>query len=93
MRVPKGTTVAGLLTQLHMDSGERGFTFINGTLSAMPGIQKDLSHELKDQDRIAFFHLKSMWPFQYRQGVSVTASFGQAMHERKDDVLRHSYEK
>jgi len=36
----------------------------------MPGLQPDLGHALRDGDRVALFHLKSMWPFQYRHGVA-----------------------
>jgi hypothetical protein len=93
MAVPAGTTVGGLLAALGMATQERGFTFINGNLSAMPGIQTDLKHELKNEDRIAFFHLQTMWPFQYRHGVSVTEEINEALHKRKDQALHHTYKK
>lgn len=93
LTVAAGTTVEDLLNRLRMDTRERGFTFINGNLSAMPGMQTDLKHELMNEDRIAFFHLRSMWPFQYRQGVSVTAEIDEAMRERKDRPLQHTYRK
>jgi hypothetical protein len=66
MSVPETTTLADLMERLRMPTLERGITFINGQLSAMPGLQPDLGHVLKDGDRVAFFDLKSMWPFQYR---------------------------
>jgi sulfur carrier protein ThiS len=93
LTVPTGTTVGDLLAQLRMATQERGFTFINGNLSAMPGIQTDLKHELKNEDRIAFFHLQSMWPFQYRHGVSATEEINEALHKRKDQALHHTYKK
>ncbi len=35
-----------LLAQLGMPTAQRGITFINGKLSAMPGLQPDLDHVL-----------------------------------------------
>ena len=93
LTVPVGTTVEDLLARLQMATDERGFTFINGNLSAMPGMQKDLGHELKSEDRIAFFHLQSMWPFQYRHGVSATAEINEALNENIKQALRHTYKK
>jgi hypothetical protein len=69
----------------------RGITFINGELSAMPGIQPDLDHPLRDGDRVAFFHLRSMWPFQYRFGVRMADEMSEAMRASKDQGLHQPY--
>ena len=61
-RLQAGCTVNDLLSYLNMPTGARGITFINGQLSAMPGLQPDLGHVLCDGDRVAFFHLQAMWP-------------------------------
>ena len=74
-----------------MPTEERGITFINGKLSAMPGLQPDLDLPLIDGDRIAFFHLKSMWPFQYRHGVSMTDEMDHTIRSRKDGGVHHTY--
>jgi hypothetical protein len=71
MSLPEKSTLADLMERLGMPTLERGITFINGQLSAMPGLQPDLGHVLKDGDRVAFFDLKSMWPFQYRHGAAL----------------------
>ena len=76
--LPTGSTLGQLLEKLGLPTEERGITFINGNLSAMPGIQPDLEHVLQEGDRVAFFHLKSMWPFQYRHGVAMTPEFSNA---------------
>jgi hypothetical protein len=75
-----------------MPSEARGITFINGNLSAMPGLQPDLDTELSDGDRVAFFHPKSMWPFQYRHDVAATPAFREATAIREDQGLRSRYE-
>ncbi len=93
MVLQMGSTMADLLAQLGMRTEERGITFINGQLSAMPGLQPDLGHFLHESDRVAFFDLKSMWPFQYRHGAIVTDERARAMGAEKDHGLRHTYSK
>ncbi len=90
--LPHGSTIQDLLNQLNLPSEARGITFINGNLSAMPGVQPDLNHVLQDGDRVAFFHLRSMWPFQYRFGITMTNEMTQSITQRDDGGLHHSYE-
>lgn len=92
VELPDGSCLADLLKALGIDTRERGITFINGNLSAMPGLQPDLSHPLKDGDRVAFFHLRSMWPFQYRHGVTMVPEMQQAMLKSEDLGLHHAYD-
>jgi len=93
MHLPGGSTVADLLARLKMPTEERGITFINGRLSAMPGLQPDLGHILQDGDRVGLFDLKSMWPFQYRHGGALTDEMERALASEKDHGLRHTYNK
>jgi len=72
IEIPPDKRMRDLLELLSLPTEERGITFINGNLSAMPGLQTDLDQSFKDGDRVAFFHLKSMWPFQYRDGAAMT---------------------
>ena len=80
--------MADLLSYLEMPTEERGITFVNGELSAMPGLQPDMGHILHDGDRVAFFHLKSMWPFQYRHGVPMISEMAEIMHDSGTDLNR-----
>ena len=91
IRLPVQSTVKDLLAFLQLPTEERGITFINGDLSAMPGLQPDLGHMLQDGDRVAFFHPKSMWPFQYRHGVAMIQEMSEAMSSSSDQGLHHSY--
>jgi len=93
MHLPGGSTMADLLARLKMPTEERGITFINGRLSAMPGLQPDLGHILQDGDRVGLFDLKSMWPFQYRHGGALTDEMERALASEKDHGLRHTYNK
>jgi len=93
IRLPAGSTIADLLGRLRIRTEERGITFINGQLSAMPGLQPDLGHILCDGDRVGLFDLKSMWPFQYRHGAMMTDEMARAMGAKKDQGLHHTYRK
>ena len=93
LSLPHGSTLAALLACLGMPTEERGITFINGQLSAMPGLQPDLGHTLHGGDRVAFFDLRSMWPFQYRHGAAMTDEMAQAVATEGDAGLHHTYRK
>jgi len=93
IQLPEESTMADLLARLGVRDEERGITFINGQLSAMPGLQPDLGHILHDGDRVGLFDLKSMWPFQYRHGAMLTDAMARAMDAEKDHGLRHTYSK
>lgn len=84
------TTVEDLLARLGLPLEEKGITFINRKLSDMPGLAADLGRELLDGDRVAIFHNKSMWPFQYRHEAAASPELQQAMR-RQDQGLHHSY--
>jgi hypothetical protein len=85
--LPEGSRILDLLKALALPTEERGITFINGTLSAMPGLQPDLDQVLVDGDRVAFFHLNSMWPFQYRHGVAMAPGMARALNQ--DNPIFH----
>jgi hypothetical protein len=87
----EGSTMADLISHLGIKTEERGITFINGRLSAMPGLQPDLGHILRDGDRVGLFDLKSMWPFQYRHGAMLTDEMAHAMNAEKDHGLHHTF--
>ena len=91
VHLPEGNTMADLLSNLGMPTEERGITFINGQLSAMPGLQPDLNHILCDGNRIGLFDLKSMWPFQYRHGAAMTEEMNRALVTEKDQGIHHTY--
>jgi hypothetical protein len=87
IELSKKSNLRDLLAHLNLPTEERGMTFINGKLTAMPGIQPDLDNPLDDGDRVALFHLKSMWPFHYRDGASLGKGLEEAL--KKDPGLFH----
>jgi hypothetical protein len=91
--LPEKSTISNLLINLKIPAEERGITFVNGNLSALPGLQPDLEHELHDKDRVAFFDLKSMWPFQYRHGAQMVEELCQELGADEGKGLHHNYTK
>lgn len=89
LRLDRGSCLQDLLSALELPTAERGITFLNGTLSALPGMQPDLDQVLSDGDRVAFFDKKSMWPFQYRHGVATTQKLTEAVNR---DPFHHHRE-
>lgn len=93
IRLPEGSTIGDLLGHMQMHTEERGITFVNGQLSAMPGLQTDMSRVLHDDDRVGLFDKKSMWPFQYRQGAAMTDGMAHALEGTEDRRLHHTFSK
>jgi hypothetical protein len=91
--LPENSTMGDLLVHLGIPTEERGITFVNGNLSALPGLQPDLEHVLHNNDRVAFFDLKSMWPFQYRHGVVMTDELSQKLGADECQGMHHSYDR
>lgn len=90
LEFPAGSTMKQLVDRLELPLEEKGITFINRQLSDMPGLAADMDHILYDGDRVAIFHTKSMWPFQYRHDVAASPELKEAMRLR-DGGLHHSY--
>ena len=88
--IAEGSSVRDLLAKLDLPTNERGITFINGNLSALPEVQPDMDHILMNGDRVAFFHLRSMWPSQYRLGAAMIDELSTALKANTDQGLRHT---
>ncbi len=89
--LPEGATLKEALEKLGIPLEERGITFINSQLSAMPGFYPDMDVQLKEGDRVGIFHHKSMWPFQYRFGAKMHPAFEEGLKKGEVGYLRHSY--
>ncbi len=89
--VPDGFCMRDLLDMHNLPSEARGITFVNGNLSALPGFQPDLEHVFQDGDRVALFDLRSMWPFQYRNGAAMTEAMRQAVADNPEQLLHHDH--
>jgi hypothetical protein len=91
VELPEGATVGELVRLLQIPAEERGITFVNGNLAALPGLHADLDLGLQAGDRVGIFHKRSMWPFQYRFGARTTPELQEAFRDRDDRGVRHAY--
>ena len=91
MDLAAGCTMQDLLILLGLPDEEKGITFINGSLAALPGLDTDRQVILHDGDRIGISHRKSMWPFQYRFGASLTEEVQEEFRGRRDRGVHHAY--
>jgi len=89
--LPAGSTMQDLLDRLGLPAEEKGITFVNGSLAALPGLDSDRAVVLHDGDRVGISHNNSMWPFQYRFGVSLTPEIETTFRERTDRGIHHAY--
>ena len=89
--LPAGSTMKDLLDRIGLPDDEKGITFVNGKLAALPGLDADRQVILKDGDRIGISHNKSMWPFQYRFGASQTDEIRDSFRQRPDRGIHHAY--
>jgi hypothetical protein len=88
-----GSTMEDLLAALELPREEKGITFINGKLAALPGLDADLTVVLQPGDRVGISHRQSMWPFQYRFGASMTEEVKDTFRDRADRGVHHAYTK
>lgn len=89
--LPAGSTMPQLLERLGIPLEERGITFLNGNLAALPGLEADREVVLHDGDRVGISHRKSMWPFQYRFGAGQTPQLQETFRQREDRGIHHAY--
>jgi hypothetical protein len=89
--LPAGSTMQDLLDLLGLPPEEKGITFINGSLAALPGLDSDREVVLQDGDRVGISHRNSMWPHQYRFGAASTPQLTEEFHQRRDLGIRHAY--
>jgi len=93
LEFPAGSTVQDLLDRLDLPIEEKGITFINGSLAALPGLDSDREVVLQNGDRVGISHRRSMWPYQYRFGASQTDDLEETFRERGDRGIHHAYTK
>lgn len=78
-----GTNVTkkDLMVELGIAEEERGYVFINAVLCDMPGLATDSDGPFKDGDHIGIFSITHMWPYQYRDGIRMSANLRAALQK------------
>ncbi len=84
-----GSTKKELLSHLGIQDTERGYLFINAVLYDVPGLVSETTDELKDGDHVGIFAIDYMWPYQYRDGVRMSAGLRELLAER--GAMHHTY--
>ena len=91
LEMPTGSTMRDLIARLGLPQEEKGITFVNGKLAALPGLDTDHEMVLHDGDRVGISHRRSMWPFQYRFGANLTPQLQERFRQRRDRGVHHAY--
>jgi hypothetical protein len=76
-----GSCKDDLLAHLGVPPEERGYLFINAVLYDVPGLETDGQDPLHDGDHVGIFSITYIWPYQYRDGVRMSASLKKALQE------------
>ena len=91
VQLPVGSRLKHLMDYLLMCTNERGFTFINEEMSAMPDLQPDLDYVLKDGDKVLFFPRK-MLPLHLHFDIKMTDKVTRTVRADEDMNLYYLYE-
>jgi hypothetical protein len=91
IQLPADGTLKDLLDSLLMCTNERGFTFINETLSARPNYHPDLDHSLQDGDQVIFYPL-NMIPTALDFDMKVTSRMTRTVRADENLNLYYHYE-
>jgi len=88
--LPVGATKGDLMVEMGISNQEKGYLFINAVLCDVPGLSTGEGQVLKDGDHIGIFSTDRIWPYQYRDGVKMSAELTEAL--QKYGPMHHSYE-
>jgi molybdopterin converting factor small subunit len=91
VKLSTGSRLADLLEYLLMCTSERGFTFIDDNVSAMPNVQQDLDYQLQDGDQVIFFPAK-MWPTKVQFDSKLTDKMTRTVRADENLNLYYFYE-
>lgn len=79
LTLPKGAVIHTLLEELSLPADDRGYLFVNAVLYDVPGLYASKNEPLHDGDHVGIFSTRHMYPYQYRDGIRMSASLQEAM--------------
>jgi hypothetical protein len=91
LKLAAGSTLKDLLDFLLICTSERGYTFINETLSARPNHQPDLDHAFEDGDQVIFYPL-NMVPTALDFDMKITNRMTRTVRADENLNLYYHYE-
>jgi hypothetical protein len=90
LELPEGAVIDSLLKALSLPPEERGYLFINSILHDAPGLYASKNQPLQEGDHVGIFSIRHMWPYQYRDGIRMSAALADAM--AKSGTIRNTYQ-
>lgn len=87
--LPEGAVIRDLMNMLGIPYDQKSYLFINAVLCDMPGLLASLEEPLSDGDHVGIFSSQHMWPYQYRDGIRMSANLTEAL--RKRGALHNTY--
>lgn len=89
MRLKADATMGDMTDLLGIDGAEIGYVFVNAVLCDVPGMRVSRGLPLRNGDHVGIFSRVHMWPYQYRDGVRMSAKLKEALKTR--GAMHHSY--
>jgi hypothetical protein len=87
--IPAGSTKSFLLEKLHIPDEQRGYVFVNSVLHEVPGLTTHDQEPLQEGDHIGIFSIDHMWPYQYRDGIPMSAGLKKSLSVH--GAMHHTY--
>ncbi len=81
IELESGAQVKDLLKYLDISHEEKSYLFINAVLCDVPGLSASLGEPLDSGDHVGIFSMGYMWPYQYRDGIRMSATLTEALRE------------
>ncbi|MCJ7703270.1 MAG: hypothetical protein MUO62_16935 [Anaerolineales bacterium] len=89
IELPSTAHLGDLLAKLEIPMDETSFIFLDAVLCDVPGLTITHNEALKDGSHVGVFSTGYMWPYQYRDGVPLSAPLKEAMD--KHGAMHHTY--
>jgi hypothetical protein len=90
LEFPPTANLGDLLKTLEIPMDKTSFIFLDAVLCDVPGLTIKHDESLKDGSHVGIFSTGYMWPYQYRDGMPMSAPLTKAM--KKFGAMHHSYQ-
>ena len=91
VELEENQSVQDLMDKFKIPYDQKSYLFINNILSDMPGLNASLNEILTDNARIGIFSPQHMYPYQYRDGLPMSASLKKELQEREGGAMHNTY--
>ncbi len=89
VEMPPEATLGDVLTRLNIPMEKTSFIFLDAVLCDVPGLEIIHDEPLRDGSHIGLFSTGYMWPYQYRDGIRMSAPLEEAL--RKYGAMHNVY--